>query len=53
MEMLNRAIEGIDAFKKMMQKVDQPAKAVQSVGENRQQRRARKRDEKKNARQSA
>jgi len=52
MEMLNRAIEGADAFKKMMQKVDQPAKAVQNAGENRQQRRARERAEKKNARRS-
>ena len=52
MEMLNRAIAGADAFKKMMQKVDQPVKTAQNSGETRQQRRARERAEKKNAGQS-
>ena len=52
MEMLNRAIEEADAFKKMMQKVHQEAKAAQNTGENRQQRRAREHAEKKNARRS-
>lgn len=49
MEMLNRAIEDADAFKKMMDqmKTNSPVPNPQTVNENREQRRKREQIEKR------
>lgn len=52
MEMLNKAFEGADAFKKMLEKIEQPAPVVNRGNENRKQRRARERAEKKLSKRS-